>query len=180
MRRNALLVLHSTWPPDKACQHLLHGMLQFVKEEGNLTWLLKHHFDNKGNESCSHATRISMRTAMKATVASALRIPLSDTDFIHALLYAVNEAVRYADRAYVTQMFPGLMLKAHLEIDHNAGSATVLDKEVMTTLIKKIGQKYNCEVPVFKSDLGGNRAHVFTDYCVGEMQLAAMRGQCTE
>ncbi|KAJ1632680.1 hypothetical protein T492DRAFT_867971 [Pavlovales sp. CCMP2436] len=42
-------------------------------------------------------------------------------------------------------MFPGLMLKAHLEIDHVEGSATVLDKNAMLVLIEKIGQKYNYE-----------------------------------
>ncbi|KAJ1627082.1 hypothetical protein T492DRAFT_842644 [Pavlovales sp. CCMP2436] len=65
---------------------------------------------------------------------------------------------------YVTQMFPGSMLKAHLEIDHVEGSATVLDKNAMLVLIEKIGQKYNCDVSAFQNSRGGNRAHVFIDH----------------
>ncbi|KAJ1619404.1 hypothetical protein T492DRAFT_848590 [Pavlovales sp. CCMP2436] len=61
-------------------------------------------------------------------------------------------------------MFPGSMLKAHLEIDHMEGSATVLDKDAMLVLIEKIGQKYNYEVSACQNSRGGNRAHVFIDH----------------
>ncbi|KAJ1634311.1 hypothetical protein T492DRAFT_836974 [Pavlovales sp. CCMP2436] len=37
-------------------------------------------------------------------------------------------------------MFPGSMLKAHLEIDHVDGSATVMNKAVVSDLLKKSGQ----------------------------------------
>ncbi|KAJ1629798.1 hypothetical protein T492DRAFT_1008224 [Pavlovales sp. CCMP2436] len=180
VRSNALLVLGSAWPPDIACVSLLHGLLRFVQEEGHLTWFLKNHFDRKPMDSCSHATRISLGTAMKATVASGLTIPLSETDFINTLIYAVNHVGSYADRAYVTQIFPGDLLKAYLEIDHVDGSDTVLSKEVLTTLITKIGEEYKCTVSVFKSNRGGNRAHVFTDHCVGGMMADAVREQCAE
>ncbi|KAJ1636863.1 hypothetical protein T492DRAFT_1128126 [Pavlovales sp. CCMP2436] len=56
-----------------------------------------------------------------------------------------------------------VLLKAHLEIDHVEGSATVLNKAVMTDLLMNIAREYKCEVYASKSSQGGNRAHVFTD-----------------
>ncbi|KAJ1628165.1 hypothetical protein T492DRAFT_1145788 [Pavlovales sp. CCMP2436] len=129
---------------------ILQAMLQFVKEEGHLTWFLRNHFQHQtmlhSMERCTHATRISMGMTIRATVASALTIPPPDIDFVYALLFAVNEVGEYTDRTYLTQKFPGLMLKAHLEIDHVEGSVTVLNKAVMTDLLKNIAQEYKCEV----------------------------------
>ncbi|KAJ1625952.1 hypothetical protein T492DRAFT_879313 [Pavlovales sp. CCMP2436] len=150
------------------CKLLIHDMFKFVKqEEGHLTKFMRNHLDFD-------------RKTSRATCASAYTIPLSDTEFIYALLYAVNHSGNYTDRAYVTQMFPGPVFKAHLEIDHNPFSSTVLDKIVMSALITKIGQKYRCEVSAFKSDQGGNRAHVFTDRLVTGQEMASMRAECSK
>ncbi|KAJ1626378.1 hypothetical protein T492DRAFT_843210 [Pavlovales sp. CCMP2436] len=147
--------------------------------EGHMTWFLRNHLLKGASEPCTHATRSSMGTAMKATVGSAIQILISDIDLIYAMLFAVNQVGRYPDRTYMTQMFTGSMLKAHLEIDHMEFSATVLDKAVVSDLIKKIGQAEKCEVYAFKSSQDGNRAHVFTDISMGELHLANLRDQCT-
>ncbi|KAJ1640996.1 hypothetical protein T492DRAFT_854142 [Pavlovales sp. CCMP2436] len=157
MRSNAHLILNSIWPPDDACHAALESMLEFVKEEGHLTWFLKNHYPGLPNRA-THATHISMGTQMGATIASALTIPSSDVDVVYALLFAVNEVGKYKDCTYLTQRFPGMM-KAHLEIDHVEGSDTVLNKAVMTDLLKKIAQEYKCEVFASGSSRGGNRAH---------------------
>mmetsp|Transcript_20832 Transcript_20832/g.51981 ORF Transcript_20832/g.51981 Transcript_20832/m.51981 type:complete len:239 (+) Transcript_20832:217-933(+) len=158
--------------------NLLQGLMNFVKEEGHLTWFLKFHFDKDPMYPPSHASRVSLGTQMKATVASALTIAPADLDFVYTLLFAVNHVGGYRDRAYVTQMFQGDLLKAHLEIDHVENSATVVTTEVMTALSLKIGQEYKCTVSVFKSDQGGNRAHVFTDHTVGKMMAELFREKC--
>ncbi|KAJ1628825.1 hypothetical protein T492DRAFT_841292 [Pavlovales sp. CCMP2436] len=100
--------------------------------------------------------------------------------FIFDSVWPPDDTCQDTDRAYLTEMFPGPTLKAHLEIDHEPDGATVLDKVTMSAFIEKIGQKFNCEVSAFKSSQGGNRAHVFLDHRMGELQLTDLRGLCTE
>ncbi|KAJ1621954.1 hypothetical protein T492DRAFT_886103 [Pavlovales sp. CCMP2436] len=178
VRSNARLVLNSVWPPDDACHVALKSMLEFVKEEGHLTWFLKNHYHGLIHRT-TYATRISMGTQMGSTIAAALTIPSSDVDVVYALLFAVNEVGKYKNRTYLTQRFPGTM-NAHLEIDHVEGSDTVLNKAVMTDLLKKIVQEYKCEVFAAESSQGGNRAHVFTDLRVEQLKLTDFRNKCTE
>jgi hypothetical protein len=79
----------------------------------------------------------------------------------------------------MTQTFKGHKFKAHLEIDHVTDSMTVLDQTVMAALAERMSNTYNCKVAVFKSDRGGNRAHVFIDHKVYEHEMYPILKSCT-
>jgi hypothetical protein len=184
LRRDATTLFERTWPLDATCNEtnqLMSEMCRFVKTELHLTWFLENHYKSVGKERTTHTTTLSMGTSYGATSASRLIIPYADRHFIYALLYSVNQAGRYIDRTYLTEMFKGpSKFKAHLEIDHVPDSGLVLNESSMSAFVKLLSQKKNCDVSAFQNTRPerGNRAHVFLDMKMNEKELAVFRDEC--
>jgi hypothetical protein len=149
-----------------------------ARPERHLTWFLAHRYAASHDEACTHTTRISSGTAMGHTTAARLHVPLTDRRLVQALVYACNARGAYMDRAYVVERFPGLLFKAHLEIDHREGADTVLDEASMRAFLALALMRYGCAACVTRSSRGGNRCHIFFNNRITQAASRALREEC--